>query len=463
MKKQNGVYFMKKNEEVIVMIEDMTYEGLGVGKVDGYPLFIENALIGEEVRVLVMKVGKNFGYAKVVERLTTSPDRVPLIDRVGIRIGTMPLQHMSYHSQLVFKKKQVAQVMKSIAHMPAVPVLDTLGMNHPWGYRNKAQVPVRMIDGQLQTGFFRKNSHNLIPVENFYIQDPEIDKAIVEVRDIMREYGVKAYNEKENTGNLRNIIVRRGYHSGEVMVILVTRTAKLFPISKIVPSILEKVPNVVSIVQNVQPFRTNVIMGKETIILYGEDKFTDQLMGLDFHISSRSFYQVNPIQTEVLYQTAIDAAGLTGEEIVIDAYCGIGTLSLALAKQAKEVYAMEIISDAIDMANENKALNHITNVHFEVGAAEEIMPRWKKEGLKPDVIVVDPPRKGLDKAFIDAAAAVKPSRIVYVSCNPATMARDIALFSELGYVTTFVQPVDMFPQTTHVETVVLLIRCASTK
>ncbi|MGY3724260.1 23S rRNA m(5)U-1939 methyltransferase [Granulicatella balaenopterae] len=447
---------MKKNEEVTVTIEDLTYEGLGVGKVDGYPLFIENALIGEEVKVLVMKVGKSFGYAKVVERLTTSPDRVPLTDRVGIRIGTMPLQHMSYNSQLVFKKKQVAQVMKSIAHMPEVPVFDTLGMTNPWGYRNKAQVPVRAIAGELQTGFFRKNSHNMVAVENFHIQDPEIDKAIVAIRDIMREYGVKPYNEKKNIGNLRNIIVRRGYHSGEMMVVLVTRTAKLFPLSKIIPDILEKVPGVVSIIQNVQPFRTNVIMGKETIVLHGEDKFTDQLMGLDFHISSRSFYQVNPVQTEVLYQTAIDAAGLTGEETVIDAYCGIGTLSLALAQNAKEVYAMEIISDAIEMANENKALNNITNAHFKVGAAEEVMPRWKEEGLQADVIVVDPPRKGLEKEFIEAAAAVEPSRIVYVSCNPATMARDLALFAELGYVTKSVQPVDMFPQTTHVESVALL-------
>lgn len=447
---------MNKNEEVTVTIEDLTYEGLGVGKVDGYPLFIENTLPGEEVRVRVLKVGKSFGFAKVVERMTTSEDRVPLTDAVGTRIGTMPLQHLNYQAQLDFKQKQVKQVMSSIAKMPDVEVRPTLGMQNPWGYRNKAQIPVRAVNGKLTTGFFRKNTHDLVPIENFHIQDPKIDKAILVIRNIMREYGIKPYNEKEHIGNLRHIIVRRGRATGQMMVILVTRTNKLFPISKIVPDILEALPEVVSIVQNVHPSRSNVILGKETILLHGQDRFQDQLLGLTFNISSKSFYQVNPLQTEVLYQEAIKAAGLTREETVIDAYCGIGTLSLALAQKAKQVYGMEIVPDAIEMAKENAQENNINNVEFQLGAAEEVLPAWKEEGLEADVLVVDPPRKGLEASFIEAATAMGPERIVYVSCNPATLARDLKLFGESGYTVEYVQPVDLFPQTVHVETVCLL-------
>jgi len=243
-----------------------------------------------------------------------------------------------------------------------------------------------------------------------------------------------------------------------MMVVLVTRTAKLFPQSKIIPAILEALPEVVSIVQNVNPKQNNVILGDETIVLHGEDVYHDKLMGHTFAISSRSFYQVNPIQTEKLYKLAIEAAQLTGEETVIDAYCGIGTISLSLAEKAKHVYAMEVVPDAVKMAEMNAAANNIDNITFEVGAAEEVMPKWAAEGVKADVLVVDPPRKGLEPAFIEAALEIAPERIVYVSCNPATMARDLQLFHEGGYSVGSIQPVDLFPQTLHVETVVLMSR-----
>lgn len=455
MKMENA---MKKNDVVTVTIEDLTYEGLGVGKVDGYPLFIENALIGERVVAHVLKVNKNYGFAKVKDYLSTSEDRVQLVDEVGLRIGTMSLQHMSYPSQLRFKKRQVEQVLERIAKMPEIEVRDTLGMDYPYEYRNKAQIPVRKYKGQLETGFFRKNTHDLVPVEKFYIQHPEIDEAILIVRNILRHVGVKPYDEKNHSGNLRHIVIRRGTLTKELMIILVTRTKKLFGKERIISEIISQLPETVSIIQNVHEERSNVILGKETIVLYGKDQYRDRLLGLDFMISSKSFYQVNTTQTEVLYNEALKAANLKGDEVVIDAYCGIGTISLALAKKAKQVYAMEIVPDAIEMAKQNAWLNQQNNVHFEVGAAEYWMPQWKKDGLQPDVIVVDPPRKGLDAGFIEAAIAVQPKRIVYVSCNPATMARDLIPFDQAGYTIEYVQPVDMFPQTTHVECVVLLER-----
>lgn len=449
---------VNKNEQHTVTIEDLTFEGMGVAKINGYPLFIEDALPGEKAEVKIHKTGKTYGYAKVMNRLTSSKDRVPLKNRSYTRAGIAPLQHMSYAAQLAFKKKQVANVMQRIARMPEVPVLDTMGMEEPWGYRNKAQVPVRKVEGLLTTGFFRKNSHDLIPMEDFYIQDPKIDEAIIAVRDIMREYGVKPYNEKDNTGNLRHIVVRRGYHTGEMMIVLVTRTAKLFPTSKIIPAIQEALPEVVSIVQNVNPRGTNVILGEEAIVLYGEDKYRDELMGNTFEISHRSFYQVNPLQTEKLYQTVLDFAAMTGEETVIDAYCGIGTITLALAKKAKEVYGIEIVEMAVEDAKRNAALNGVENVTYQLGAAEEVMLKWAVEERTADLLVVDPPRKGLEGQFIDAVLEMKPSKMVYVSCNPATLARDLALLAEGGYNVEKIQPVDLFPQTNHVECVALMSR-----
>ena len=331
-------------------------------------------------------------------------------------------------------------------------------MTEPWGYRNKASVPVRKIGDKLTTGFFRKNSHDLIAMENFYIQDPKIDQAILKVRDIMRTYNVKPYNEKDNTGNLRHIIVRRGYYTGEMMIVLVTRTAKFFPASKIIPDITQALPEVVSIVQNVNPTRTNTILGEDAIVLFGEDKYTDTLLGKTYEISSRSFYQVNPTQTEKLYNVVLDFAALTGEETVIDAYSGIGTITLTLADNAKHVYGIESVEPAVENAKTNAKLNNVENVTFEAGLAEEVMVEWSKQGRKADLVVVDPPRKGLEEAFINAVIEMEPAKMIYVSCNPATLARDVALLTEGGYTVEKIQPVDLFPQTSHVESVTLLTK-----
>ena len=449
---------VEKNQTLVVEIIDLSHEGLGVAKVDGYPLFIENTLPGEEAEVLVLKAGKKFGYAKVTNLLKESKDRVSDINETLIRTGIAPLHHMTYDAQLAFKEQQVSNVFKRIAKMPEVKIESIIGMDNPVEYRNKASIPVRKVNGELTTGFFRKNSHDLVALEDYYIQDKKIDEAIIIVRDVMEKYGVKAYIESENNGNLRHIIVKRGHYSHEMMIVLVTRTPKLFNYEKMVQEIHQQLPEVVSIVQNINPDATNVILGKTNKTLFGQNYIKDELLGKTYRISAQSFYQVNTVQAEKLYQTAIDFAELKATDTVIDAYCGIGTIGLSLADKVKEVYGLEVNPDAISDAKINAKLNDINNVNFEVGKAEYVMPEWLEKDIRPDVLIVDPPRKGLAASFIETAVEMAPKKIVYVSCNPASLARDCELLGAQGYKVERVQPVDMFPQTPHVECVALLTK-----
>lgn len=447
---------VKKNERYTLDIIDLSYEGMGVAKIDGYPLFIENALPGERVEVLVVKVGNKFGYGKVEKWLTESPDRQPLKDNRLLRTGIAPLAHLNYEQQLLFKQKQVENVMSKIAKMPEVDILPTIPMENPVGYRNKAQIPVRRMDGRLATGFYKKNSHELVEIEDYYIQDPAIDEAIKRVRDILQRFQVRGYNEAKNEGQIRHIIIRRGHYSHEMMVVLVTRKEKFFKGKEIASIIHEELPEVVSVIQNINEEKTNVILGDKEKVLYGRSYIEDQLLGKTYRISSKSFYQVNTEQTEKLYQTAIEFAALQKEDTVVDAYSGIGTIGLSLADKVKEVYGMELVPEAIEDAQFNALTNKIENAHYEVGKAETVMKKWQDKGVKPSVIVVDPPRKGLDARFIASAIDMAPAKLVYISCNPATFARDAKLFAESGYEVKKVQPVDLFPQTHHVELVALL-------
>lgn len=443
-----------KNQELTVTILDLTYEGMGVAKVDGFPLFIENALPGEEVQVHVLKVEKQYGFAKLVKLLKASPDRQVPVDKAYTQTGIAPLQHLAYPAQLKFKQHQIEELYQK--QNLAVPVLPTLGMADPKGYRNKAQIPVRQVKGQATTGFFKRRSHDLVPLEDFYIQDPKIDAAVVVVRDLLRQYGLTGYDEIKNTGLVRHIMVRRGYFSHEMMLVLVVTTWALPHQDDLVAGIQAALPEVTSIMLNLNDKRTNVIMGHKTRLLAGRSYLTDQLLGNTFQISPLSFYQVNPQQTEVLYTKAIEAAGLTGKETVIDAYSGIGTISLAMAKHAKHVYGVEIVPEAVADARQNARLNGIDNATFEVGKAEDVMQTWRDQQLPVDVLMVDPPRKGLAKEFIDAVGVLLPPKMVYVSCNPATLARDLKALAAFGYQATQTQPVDMFPQTTSIESVTAL-------
>ena len=447
---------LNKNDIVEVEIVDLTHEGAGVAKVDGFVFFVDNALPGEVIKMRVLKLKKNIGFGKVEEYVTLSPNRNQDIDATYLRSGIADFGHMTYEEQLKFKRKQVVDNLYKTAGISDVEVAETLGMETPYAYRNKAQVPVRRVKGQLETGFYRKNSHDLIPIEDFLIQDKEIDKLIVFVRDLLRRYDLKPYDEKEQTGLIRHLVVRRGHYSGQMMLVFVTTRPKIFRIDQIIAKITEAFPNVVSIIQNINDKNTNAIFGKEFRTLYGQDTITDSMLGNDYEISAQSFYQVNTEMAEKLYQTAIDFSDLNSDSIVIDAYSGIGTIGLSFAKQVKEVYGVEVIETAVEDAKKNAERNGITNAHYVADSAENAMAKWSKDGIKPDVIIVDPPRKGLTESFIKASVAMQPEKITYVSCNPATMARDIKLYQELGYELKKVQPVDLFPQTHHVETVALL-------
>ena len=446
-----------KNQEFEATVIDLTYEGNGVVKVDDFPIFVPNAVPGEEIRVGITKVAGTYAFGRVVKTLKESEDRNKDVDVATLTTGIAPLAHLKYDAQLRFKQNQIQELFKK-QHVD-VEVSETLGMENPTGYRNKAQIPTRELRGELTTGFFRRGSHNLMPIEDFYIQDPEIDKAIVVIRDILRKYHIPAYNEFEHTGVIRNIMVRRGYYSHEMMVVLVTRSKKLPGAEMIVEEIREALPEVKSIIQNVNQEKTNVILGEKNNTLWGKNVITDTLFGKKFAIGPNSFYQVNPQTTETLYQLAADKAGLNGDEEVIDAYSGIGTISLTIADRVKSVLGVEIVPGAVDDAKRNADINGVTNAKFELGKAEEKMVEWHDAGMRPDVIFVDPPRKGLTPELIDAATGMEPEKFVYISCNPATLARDTVQILENGYhIEGPVQPIDQFPQTTHIESITVFVK-----
>ncbi len=447
---------LKKNDIVEVEIVDLTHEGAGVAKVDGLVFFVENALPSEKILMRVLKVNKKIGFGKVEKYLVQSPHRNQDLDLAYLRSGIADLGHLSYPEQLKFKTKQVKDSLYKIAGIADVEVAETLGMEHPVKYRNKAQVPVRRVNGVLETGFFRKNSHNLMPLEDFFIQDPVIDQVVVALRDLFRRFDLKPYDEKEHSGLIRNLVVRRGHYSGQIMVVLVTTRPKVFRVDQLIEQVIKQFPEIVSVMQNIKDQNTNAIFGKEWRTLYGQDYITDQMLGNDFQIAGPAFYQVNTEMAEKLYQTAIDFAELKKDDVVIDAYSGIGTIGLSVAKHVKEVYGVEVIPEAVENSKKNAQLNNISNAHYVCDTAENAMKNWLKDGIQPTVILVDPPRKGLTESFIKASAQTGADRIAYISCNVATMARDIKLYQELGYELKKVQPVDLFPQTHHVETVTLL-------
>ncbi|HGI2888403.1 TPA: 23S rRNA (uracil(1939)-C(5))-methyltransferase RlmD [Streptococcus agalactiae] len=447
---------LHKNDIIETEISDISHEGMGIAKVDGFVFFVENALPGEIIQMRVLKLRKRIGYGKVEEYLTTSPHRNEGLDYTYLRTGIADLGHLTYEQQLLFKQKQVADNLYKIAHISDVLVEPTLGMTIPLAYRNKAQVPVRRVDGQLETGFFRKNSHTLVSIEDYLIQEKEIDALINFTRDLLRKFDVKPYDEEQQSGLIRNLVVRRGHYTGQLMLVLVTTRPKIFRIDQMIEKLVSAFPSVVSIMQNINDRNSNVIFGKEFRTLYGSDTIEDQMLGNTYAISAQSFYQVNTKMAEKLYQKAIDFSDLNSEDIVIDAYSGIGTIGLSVAKQVKHVYGVEVVEKAVSDAKENATRNGITNSTYVADSAENAMAKWLKEGIKPTVIMVDPPRKGLTESFVYSAAQTKADKITYISCNSATMARDIKLFEELGYHLVKIQPVDLFPMTHHVETVALL-------
>lgn len=444
---------VQKNEYIDVLFEDLTHDGAGVAKVDGYPIFVPYGLPGERAKIKVIKVNKGYGFGRLIELYEKSPYRIEIAKEDLHKYGGCQLEHISYEGQLKYKENQVRQVLTRIGKLEDVKVHPILGMDNPWHYRNKAQVPVGEKEGKLIAGFFKPRSHEIVDTDESLIQIPEINEAVQVVKEICGRLGIRAYNEESHKGVLRHIMARYGQQTGELMVVIVTRTADIPHRERLVEEIVERLPEVKSIVHNVNGKRTNVILGDKTTVLWGNEVIFDYIGDVKFAISALSFYQVNPVQTKVLYDKALEYANLRGSESVIDAYCGIGTISLFLAQKSRKVFGVEVVPEAIEDAKKNAALNGIENVEFEAGEAEVVIPKWYEEGNKADVLVVDPPRKGCDEALLQTIISMKPKKVVYVSCNPATLARDLRILEDGGYKTVEVQPVDMFPHTTHCEAV----------
>jgi 23S rRNA (uracil1939-C5)-methyltransferase len=449
---------VKKNDEIEAVFEDLTHDGAGVAKVDGYPVFVPKALPGEKAKIKIIKTNKSYGIGRILELHEKSPDHVEITKADAHKYGGCQLAHISYEGQLKFKENQVRQVLARIGKLEGVRIHPIIGMDNPWHYRNKAQVPVGEKDGKLIAGFFKPRSHEIIDTDESLIQIPEVNEAVNVVKEVCSELQIPAYNEENHKGVLRHIMARYGMESGELMVVLVTRTEKIPHQDELVARIVSRLPKLKSVIQNVNPKRTNVILGNKTRTLWGDDVIYDMIGKVKFAISALSFYQVNPVQTKVLYEKALEYAELSGSETVIDAYCGIGTISLFLAQKARNVFGVEVVPEAIEDAKRNAELNGITNAKFEAGAAEVVIPKWYEAGNKADVLVVDPPRKGCGESLLRTILEMKPKKVVYVSCNPATLARDLRILEDGGYSTVEVQPVDMFPHTVHVECCVSLER-----
>ncbi|PWX16217.1 23S rRNA (uracil(1939)-C(5))-methyltransferase RlmD, partial [Clostridium perfringens] len=444
---------VEKNKEYIFDIISQGYEGEGIAKIDNkYPIFIEGALKGEKVKVRIVKVNKNFAYGKLMEVLEPSEERVNPPCAIYKRCGGCKLQHASYKAQLDFKWDRVKDCVSKIGKLDPTIVKYPLGMENPWRYRNKVQLPIGLINGEVKIGFFAPRSHDIIDMESCLIQDEIGDKVVKLTREWIEKFNIRPYNvdgEYDEKGIVRHIMIRRGFTTNEVMIVLVTNGEKLPHKEEFVDLMVKNIPGIKSVIQNINSKKTNVILGLESKTLWGEDTISDYIGDFRFNISPLSFFQVNPIQTEVLYGKALEYANLTGNEEVFDAYCGTGTITLFLSQKAKKVYGVEIIPQAIDNAWINAKENKVENVEFFVGESEVVIPDLINKGVKADVVVVDPPRKGCDKKLLDAITNIDAKKIVYVSCDPSTLGRDLQVLEENGYKTLEVQPVDMFPNTAH--------------
>ncbi len=475
----------KKNDVFQALIEDMSDAGEGIGKVDGFTWFIKDAVIGDKVEAKAMKVKKSYGFARLLQVLEPSPSRVTPLCPSARQCGGCQIQALAYPEQLRFKEKKVCNNLRRIGGLEnlvlvdeagrlrdadgmaepveGIPVYPIIGMERPWRYRNKAQFPFGMSkDGRIIAGFYAGRTHSIIETEDCLLGVEENREILSCIRNHMERHHIASYHEESHSGLVRHVLIRKGFQTGELMVCLVLNgPVNAFTASEELVEELRSLfgPSMASISCSINRERTNVIMGAEIVNLYGPGYITDYIGNVKYRISPLSFYQVNPVQTEKLYDTALKYAGLTGKETVWDLYCGIGTISLFLAQKAKMVYGVEIIPEAIGDARANARLNGIQNAEFFVGKAEEVLPeQFEKNHIYADVVVVDPPRKGCDQVCLDTIVKMAPQRVVYVSCDSATLARDVKYLGENGYQVEKVRCCDMFGHSGHVETVVKLVR-----
>lgn len=447
---------LQKNMRLEMTVESFGAQGEGICRHEGMAVFVPRALPGEKILAQIVKVEKRHAFARVVEVIEPSAARVEPPCPHYVQCGGCVCQHMDYASQLAFKRQQVEGVMRHIAGLD-IQVNNTIGMDDPWHYRNKTALPVAGESGNPQIGYYAQRSHRVIAIDSCKIAKPESDAVHGIVHRWMKKYGIAPYNEEKHSGLIRHVMTRVN-RKNESMVVLVINGSSLPKSAELIDMLRKELPGLVSVCISVNKARGNVILGRTYEVLWGESRLEDTLCGHNFRLSPLSFFQVNPVQTEKLYGTALDFAALTGNELVADVYCGAGTISLMLSKHAKRVIGIEIVPDAVRDAIENAKRNGVENTEFRLGAAEDVLPQLVESGLRPDVIVIDPPRKGCEESVLKAIATAKPVRVVYVSCNPATQARDAKILCENGYTATACQPVDMFCQTAGVENVMLFVK-----
>ncbi len=449
---------VERGEKYELDITSLGHSGEGVGRYHGFTVFVPEALPGEKVTATAEVVKQNYAKARLDEVLAPSPDRTAPRCAVYRRCGGCQLQHLSYPAQLAAKRQTVIDAVARIGKLGDVTVHPTIGAAEPWQYRNKMQFPVGLAGGRLAVGCFAPGSHDIVDVDDCHIQHAANNAVARAVRAALAELGIPPYDEKSGRGVVRHVLGRVGTASGEVMTVIVTATADLPKKESVIASLRRDIPGLVSVVHNVNPARTNIILGRQTETIWGRDTIVDRIGDFLFRVSARSFFQVNTAQAAILYGKAEEYAGLTGAETVIDAYCGTGTITLFLARRAARVYGIEVVADAVADARANAAANGIDNAEYIVGDAVEVLPKLRARGVQPHAIVVDPPRAGCAPVVLDTFVRMRPERIVYVSCNPASLARDLAVLADGGYRVREIQPVDMFPQTYHVECVALVER-----
>lgn len=450
---------LEKGKKYECKIVDIGQGGVGVGKYNDFTVFVDSALPGEIVDVKITKSKKKYAEGVISKIKKESEHRVERVCSMKYRnCGGCQIQELDYKKQLEIKTNEVIQDMNRIGGLYDVKIHPAIGMENPFRYRNKAQFPIQKVDDKLKIGFYKKKSHDVIDMDKCVIQHEKNDVIIEILRNFIERNNISIYDENTNKGLLRHIVTKIGYTTGEVMVVLVAAKPEIPKIEEFLEELKEKVDGFKTLVVNVNDRKTNVILGRKNINIYGNGTIIDNIGELKFEISPLSFFQVNPIQTEVLYNKALEYADIGENDTVFDIYCGIGTISLFLAQKAKKVYGVEIVEDAIKDAEKNAKLNGMENTEFFVGKAEEVVPKLYREGKTANIVVVDPPRKGCDEKVLDTIVNMEPERVVYVSCNPSTLARDLKYLDERGYKCREIQPVDMFPHSVHIENVALLYK-----
>ena len=444
---------VKLHEIIVATVDDIRLDGMGIVYVTSkYPLYIADAIPGEMLKIEVIQVDKFSGYAKIIERLTVSDQRQDSQRQYLIEAGTAPLVNLKYEAQLELKRQQVKRLFE--AQNIEVVVDSTIGMANPTYYRNKTIVPVKWQNGHLTSGFYRRGTHELVPMTDYFVNDANIDQAIITVREVVENYQISAYDPDTQVGAIRYIMIRRGYYSHELMVVLVANDAQINHESAITQELRQNLPELKSLIFNYSPKKDYVLLSPNNRTLWGETAIKDTLLGYTFLIGPNSFYQVNPQTTEVLYDLAARKADLKTTDIVIDAYSGIGTIGITVAKQVRKVLGVEVVPGAVADAQLNMRMNHVDNAEYILADAPQQFKLWQEANLQPDVVFVDPPRRGLTNALIKATTDMAPDRIVYVSCNPVTLVRDASELVQQGYhIDGPVLPVDQFPQTSHVESI----------